>query len=722
MSATVLSRPLDVHSGDRERVLAKIKDLVVDWLDQLAGGDLPCFEMQNESDNDARETDGDGSVEGVADTPRKIARRLVLPTAEAGVGEIARSTNACVSYASILCVLSFAMRLLEAGKTATQREIYYAFVKHFANQTKCNDAILDCCALLGEPRHCLGIVASSRGYLAGRISIRGEGFEDWQDPRSTGGTSGLAITSDWLTRSLELKSDARYVVVVEKDGVFNRLVEDRFYDRIPSVLVTGQGFPPLAVRACVYRIAEALDVPVLGLVDCNPFGLSILLQYKEGSSRQGKGSAKYRVPGMSWVGLRPSQLDDLSLPEQARLLGGSIRSQSQVHQELSQQDLARAQSVAKSPLFLDNPDTYGEEVAYWIGNDHPGKECPPEGYGEPTLAEGGSHDGWATGGGGGGRNRGGGSGDACVLYHEDDGIATLTLNRPKSKNAFNRAVCSRLAELLEKAAQSESVVAAVLTGANGYFTSGADIKELQTGPTLTVPMLQQPFGIFSAAVLRFPKLLVAAVNGPAVGVGVTLLPHCDLVYAYGGSGGGGMRSGAANPAASSFPSRVGGGRRRRGVASAGGYGAGAGGEVEVGAASFWTPFFRLAIVPEFCSSVTFPEILGWPLANEMLVMGRKLNAQEAQASGLVSTVVLADTEKAFLLQVKDRLRQNVLAEHMAAESVEIFKSIMWRNRRPRLLRVLADECVELDRRIQTGHPKAALKHLARRPRDGSSKL
>ncbi|CAM9229214.1 unnamed protein product, partial [Ectocarpus sp. 6 AP-2014] len=127
--------------------------------------------------------------------------------------------------------MSFSMRLLETRKTATQREIYYTFVKHFANQTKCNDAILDCCSLLGEPRHCLGIVASSRGYLAGRISIRGEGFEDWQDPRSTGGSSGLAITSDWLTRPLELKSDARIILVVEKDGVFNRMVEDGFYDR-----------------------------------------------------------------------------------------------------------------------------------------------------------------------------------------------------------------------------------------------------------------------------------------------------------------------------------------------------------------------------------------------------------------------------------------------------------------------------------------------------------
>ncbi|CAM9175225.1 unnamed protein product, partial [Hapterophycus canaliculatus] len=182
-------------------------------------------------------------------------------------------------------------------------------------QTKCNDAILDCCTLLGEPRHCLGIVASSRGYLAGRIAIRGEGFHDWQDPRSTGGSSGLAITSDWLTRPLELKSDARFVVVIEKDGVFNRMTHDMKPLAIPSVLVTGQGFPPLAVRACVYRLAGALDLPVLGLVDCNPFGLGVFLQYKEGSSRQGKGSAKFKVPDMKWVGLRPSQLDGLDLPE-----------------------------------------------------------------------------------------------------------------------------------------------------------------------------------------------------------------------------------------------------------------------------------------------------------------------------------------------------------------------------------------------------------------------
>lgn len=106
--------------------------------------------------------------------------------------------------------------------------------------------------------------------------------------------------------------------------------------------------------------------------------------------------------------------------------------------------------------------------------------------------------------------------------------------------------------------------------------------------------MQQPFGVFCSAVLRFPKLLVAAVNGPAVGVGVTLLPHCDVVYANGG------------PAPTSISGGDGGAeRRRRGEARDGGRAAAVGNS----GASFWAPFFRLAIVPEFCSSVTFPEIM-----------------------------------------------------------------------------------------------------------------
>ncbi|CAM9225213.1 unnamed protein product [Scytosiphon promiscuus] len=328
-----------------------------------------------------------------------------------------------------------------------------------------------------------------------------------------------------------------------------------------------------------------------------------------------------------------------------------------------------------------------------------------------------------------GGERGGGGDSSCVLYKEDGGIATLTLNRPKTKHSVNRAVFSRLAELLHRAERSESVLAVVLTGAGGYFTSGADIKELQNDGVPNVPMVDQPFGVFSKAVLHFPKLLAAAVNGPAVGVGVTLLPHCDAVYAYGGKEEEAVppppptpTPSAEKPSNAPAPRGVGERQRRlRGSAVAEeGEGVSGGGGQQF--ATFWTPFFRLAIVPEFCSSVTFPEILGWPLANEMLVMGRKLTAREALSSGLVSTVVSADSESEFLEKVKLELRRNVLGSFAAAESVGIFKRIMWRERRPKLLRVFAEECAELDRRVRAGRPKAALKHLARPPPVGGSKL
>lgn len=153
-------------------------------------------------------------------------------------------------------------------------------------------------------------------------------------------------------------------------------------------------------------------------------------------------------------------------------------------------------------------------------------------------------------------------------------------------------------ELLRQAEHNDSVVAVILTGSAGYFTSGADLKEMasdnSTAPTPTttknaqwLPMIDRPVGRFMSAMLSFPKLLVAAVNGPAVGIGVTLLPHCDVTYAYGGD-----RPVVTERAETAVA------ETRKVI----------GHEAPL-AATFWTPFFRLAIVPELCSSVTFPEIL-----------------------------------------------------------------------------------------------------------------
>ena len=72
---------------------------------------------------------------------------------------------------------------------------------------------------------------------------------------------------------------AQFILVVEKEGIYNRLSEDRFFDKYPCILVTGKGFPDFSTRALVQTLHHALQLPVYGLVDCNPFGVQILNTY-----------------------------------------------------------------------------------------------------------------------------------------------------------------------------------------------------------------------------------------------------------------------------------------------------------------------------------------------------------------------------------------------------------------------------------------------------------
>lgn len=122
-------------------------------------------------------------------------------------------------------------------------------------------------------------------------------------------------------------------------------------------------------------------------------------------------------------------------------------------------------------------------------------------------------------------------------------------------------------------------------------------------------------GRFMATLMSFPKLLVAAVNGPAVGIGVTMLPHCDITYAYGGATGTGNGAGTMETQTHMPGSRAdavlgtAGSGKRQPNESVQALTEGPEPSSHQQGVSFWTPFFRLAIVPEFCSSVTFPEIL-----------------------------------------------------------------------------------------------------------------
>lgn len=165
-----------------------------------------------------------------------------------------------------------------------------------------------------------------------------------------------------------------------------------------------------------------------------------------------------------------------------------------------------------------------------------------------------------------------------------NGVSLVTLNRPEALNAFNPALFAAVRDALESAAADTSTGCVVLTGAGRAFTAGSDISEEPQ------PDAPNPYDAFIARVETFPKPLIAAVNGLAVGIGTTILGHCDIVLA---------------------------------------------GE----AARFRMPFTALGLVPEAGSTVTIPELMGRQNASLALLTGNWISSAEAAATGLVLRVV-----------------------------------------------------------------------------------
>jgi len=186
---------------------------------------------------------------------------------------------------------------------------------------------------------------------------------------------------------------------------------------------------------------------------------------------------------------------------------------------------------------------------------------------------------------------------STIAVTKHAGLRSITLNRPDKLNAFNNDMYNEVLEQLGEAAKDEETTVTTITGAGKYFSSGNDMtsfSEVPAGGRRDFSTLKGERLIrFVDAFIDFPKPLVGLVNGPAIGIGCTMLGLMDVVYAS-------------------------------------------------DSATFHVPFTALALTPEACSSKTFPRILGSSTANQMLLFNRKLTAEEAAAHGFVSEVLPAN--------------------------------------------------------------------------------
>ncbi|MEL7543847.1 MAG: crotonase/enoyl-CoA hydratase family protein [Pseudomonadota bacterium] len=179
------------------------------------------------------------------------------------------------------------------------------------------------------------------------------------------------------------------------------------------------------------------------------------------------------------------------------------------------------------------------------------------------------------------------------------GVQTIRFNRPEKKNAITSAMYDALADAIESGDASDDVAVHLFVGRDGSFTAGNDIGEFLT--FASEGALGKPVLRFLHALATARKPLVSAVDGLAIGVGATMLFHCDLVYAT-----------------------------ERSV--------------------FHTPFLDLGLVPEAASSLLFPRVMGYQRAFEMLCLGKRYPAERACAAGFVNEIVAPEDLEPYARQ------------------------------------------------------------------------
>ena len=233
-----------------------------------------------------------------------------------------------------------------------------------------------------------------------------------------------------------------------------------------------------------------------------------------------------------------------------------------------------------------------------------------------------------------------------ILVHAEAGVMTITLNRLERKNSITAAMYGAMADALESAASDPQMRVAVLQGHETVFSAGNDIGDFLNRPPAGTE--SQVFR-FLRGIATFSKPLLAAVCGPAVGVGTTMLFHCDLVYAGDN-------------------------------------------------AAFSTPFVNLGLCPEAASSLLIPQMMGYHRAAEALLLGEPFMAEAALEVGLVNRVVPPTEANGVAQSIARKLAAKPLT------SLVETKRLMKKGQQQMVLRQIADEAASFGRLL--GAPAA----------------
>ncbi|MCA3237654.1 MAG: enoyl-CoA hydratase [Curvibacter sp.] len=251
-----------------------------------------------------------------------------------------------------------------------------------------------------------------------------------------------------------------------------------------------------------------------------------------------------------------------------------------------------------------------------------------------------------------------------ILVHTEEGVRTISFNRLERKNSITAAMYAALAEAVSSAVDDPAVRVLVFQGHETVFSAGNDIGDFLNAPPADP---EAPVWRFMRALAGFPKPVIASVSGPAVGIGTTMLFHCDLVYAGDN-------------------------------------------------AAFSMPFVNLGLCPEFASSLLVPQMLGYHRAAEALLLGEPFMAEAALEVGLINRVV-PPTEANAYAQAQARK----LAAKPLSSLVET-KRLMKRGQAAQVMASMAEEGQSFGRMLREPAAREAFGAFMAKRKPDFSKL
>ena len=323
-----------------------------------------------------------GSIRGLADSVVQSAERGRAPHVdipsrslsnvrfnqskriiEMGTGKSRRelfNLGQARSYMQTLLVGSGCKQLIEQGKTTSIRGLFY-LLKHtiegtseetFDTQSECDPVIEDVEVSLDSMREELHLYAKNAGAMVGPITLVDSGDEIDCSRMGSGGYSIPSIVEEEIVQFK--KNSAKFVLHVEKDTVWRRFNEDKFWRLHNCILTHGGGQPPRGVRRLLHRLHYELKLPVYCLLDNDPWGYYIYSVIKQGSINLAYESRRMAIPAARFLGLRSNDYERCELTPSVQI-------------KLNDQDIKRARQIAQYPWFA-NKKPWQKELDLMLKN------------------------------------------------------------------------------------------------------------------------------------------------------------------------------------------------------------------------------------------------------------------------------------------------------------------------------------------------------------------